>query len=306
MLCKPTSFLEGRLLLINITSITQMPDPWDTANEDIVQCNGITYQNIRNEFWLPVGFGAPVYTTGTLPPTTGLLEGAAIAVSNYGGNIAKLVNGQWRYELPFRTTWADRPPVSAVPAGTELQVTDFNNQKWISDGVYWRPAQGRVSLKYVHGLIGSPLATIQNATGGVFAIPGGSARIPAGMIIPHSALLIHSSGCKVGSAGTAVSQATLGVLNSLSDSSAQAFNVSSASLTSILTGSRVAFGTSKTSAFLNTWLGYGSAGGSASNVQSNMSSGINTDADMFVNLGINSANTADSFELFSFEVWLEV
>lgn len=226
-------------------------------------------------------------------------------ITDYGGNIATAVGGQWRFEFPFRTTWANRPPVNLVPVGAELQATDYASQKWICDGTVWRPAQGRVSIKYSHGQIGAPLATVQNATGGILAIPGGSAKIAGGIIIPGSSLFIHSSGRKVGSAGAAVSQATIGVLNSLADPSAQAFNVSSANITSILTGARISFGSSKTSAFSNTWIGYGSSGGSAANIQSNITAGVNTDADMFVNIGINSANVADSFELFSFEVWLE-
>lgn len=254
---------------------------------------------MNNTFY---ALGAPTVALATLAT----LQGGVYNISDYGGNVAVYVNGQWRFQFPFQTTWANRPPVNLVPVGAELQATDYNNQTWVCDGTYWRPAQGRVSIKYSHGQIGAPLATVQNATGGLLAIPGGSAKIAGGLIIPGSSVLIHSSGRKVGSAGTAVSQATIGVSNSLADPSAQAFNVSSASLTSMLTGARISFGSSKTSAFSNTWIGYGSSGGSAANIQSNMTSGINTDADMFVNIGINSANVADSFELFSFEVWLEV
>ena len=105
-------------------------------------------------------------------------------ISDYGGNIATAVGGVWRFEFPFRTTWANRPPVNLVPIGTELQVTDYASQKWICDGTYWRPAQGRVTIGQQWGRVGQPLASLSGSAS--FTIPGGNPLIRAGMIIPHS------------------------------------------------------------------------------------------------------------------------
>ena len=87
-----------------------------------------------------------------LPSATSLATGTSFEITDYGGNVVVAVNGQWRFELPFRTTWAGRPAAGLVPVGTELQVTDYANQKFISDGTYWRPAQGGALLKSIFGL----------------------------------------------------------------------------------------------------------------------------------------------------------
>ena len=87
-----------------------------------------------------------------LPSAVGLRTGSAYEITDYGGNIATAVNGVWRFEYPFRTTWANRPPVNLVPAGTELQVTDYANQKWISDGLYrdWETDRKSTRLNSSH------------------------------------------------------------------------------------------------------------------------------------------------------------
>ena len=84
---------------------------------------------------LLVGTGPlPQKALAALPPSASLPTGTQYEVTDYGGNVAIVINGAWRFVAPFRTKWADRPPVGIVPAGTELQVTDYANQKFISDG----------------------------------------------------------------------------------------------------------------------------------------------------------------------------
>ena len=153
----------------------------------------------------------------SLPPAVGLRSGTAYEITDYGGNIATVVAGAWRFEYPFRTTWANRPAVGLVPAGTELQVTGYANQKWISDGAYWRPAQGRAILKELHGLIaaGRQIAQLSGVSSGIFTIPGGC-KIPAGMVIPHSRLYVQADGFKSGVNGPANWRVFLGTTYSVS------------------------------------------------------------------------------------------
>lgn len=289
-------------MLINITSITQMPDPWDTADKDVVQCNGITYQNIRNEFWLPVGVGSPVFTTGTLPPTTGLLEGVSVAVSDFGGNSARVVNGQWRFELPFRTTWEGRPAIGLVPVGTELQVTDYANQKFISDGSAWRPAQGRVLIAQKSADGSAALATISGFVSGEFAIT--KPVIKAGMIPANSKIRVEGMVAKAGTVGTFVPAVYFGKTNSMSTD--PAIGSVGVTITSDGTGTRwdmlACFGTS-TSMFLRSG-NTSPQGQSTGNIYSHATN-VDTAVDMFITFAIVSGNAADTFALKSYSVWLE-
>jgi hypothetical protein len=139
------------------------------------------------------------YSIGNLPPPATLGDGTTVIVTTpYGENTATVVNGAYRYLMPFVTTWDKRPWAGLVPAGTELQVTDYANQKWISDGIYWRPAQGRVTIKQKWGSYEKPLATLQTMATGQFTIPGGNPLIPAGMIVPHSSVRCFATIKKVG------------------------------------------------------------------------------------------------------------
>ena len=129
----------------------------------------------------------PQYSLANLPSPVNIRTGTAYEISDYGGNIATVVAGAWRFEYPFRTTWAGRPPVSIVPAGTELQVTDYANQKWISDGTYWRPAQGRVSIA---GGDGNPVAVLSGVGAGVFTLP--AITLPVGMLFDGCRVVTES------------------------------------------------------------------------------------------------------------------
>jgi hypothetical protein len=81
-----------------------------------------------------------MYSIENLPPPATIRTGTTVVVTTpTGENIATVVNGAFHYLMPFVTNWAGRPSASSVPAGTELQVTDYGNQKWVSDGVDWKP-----------------------------------------------------------------------------------------------------------------------------------------------------------------------
>ena len=241
----------------------------------------------------------------SLPSASGLRTGTSFAVTDYGGNVAVAVNGQWRFELPFRTTWAGRPAVGLVPAGTELQVTDYANQKWISDGTYWRTAQGRVIIKDLFGLVttGGHIAQISGTAAGLFAIPG-ECKIPAGMIIPHSRLYVQADGVKSGANGTANFIVYLGTTNSASDSLAINQGVSIGNNTNALATTAARFGAATDRYNSRNWQGEGISSASQ-NSMIDRTGNINTNADMFVNVGVASANTADVFNLTALQVVLE-
>jgi len=238
-----------------------------------------------------------------LPSAIGLPTGTAVEITNYGGNVALAVNGQWRFELPFRTTWAGRPAVGLVPAGTELQATDYANQKWICDGAYWRPAQGRVNIGQQYGNASQPLATLSNTVQGYFTIPGGNPLIKAGMIIPHSRVYFEALTRKEGTGGTAGFYGRLALVGaSYPDATFATATIGNNNLQCHRFYSTANFGTSKTQFVTPQYL---APGAGATNSTVDKGAQVNTDADMEVSMAIASATVTDSFSLFGYSVWLE-
>ena len=244
------------------------------------------------------------YTVATLPDPASLDTGTQVKVADCGGNIATVVNGVWRFEYPFQTTWTDRPAAELVPVGTELQVTDYANQKWISDGIYWRPAQGRVAIRQHWGKASLPLSTLSGITQGIFTIPGGNPQIKAGMIIPHSKVYLEALTRKEGAGGTAGFYGRLATIGA-SDPDA-AFAMATIQNTHLVCNrfySFAGFGTSKTQ-FVTPY--YAGPGVAAGNSTTDKKASINTDVDMEVTLSIKAAKVTDSFSLFGYNIWLEV
>ena len=242
----------------------------------------------------------------SLPSAVGLRTGTVYEILDYGGNIATVVAGAWRFEYPFRTTWAGRPPVGIVPAGTELQVTDYGNRKWISDGVNWIPAQGVVILYDLFGLNDGTghIAQISSATSGTFAIPG-RLKIPAGMLRNGTKISAQVEVTKVGGNGTATATVTLGTLNTTSDSSIVGQNMNIGTGMQALISCAARFGSSTTKFNTRDYVGEGITQASVANVMKDRTSNINTGADMWVNVNINSANTGDVFNLIGIQVKME-
>ena len=241
-----------------------------------------------------------------LPSAVGLITGTAFEITDYGGNIATAVNGVWRFEYPFRTTWAGRPAVGLVPAGTELQVTDYGNHKWISDGANWSPVQGVVVLYDLFGLNDGTghIARISGATSGTFAIPGGL-KIPSGMIPNGTRISAQVEITKVGGNGTANTTVTLGTLNSASDSSVSGQTIAIGTGMQALMSCAARFGASATKFNTRNYVGEGVSQASIANVMQDRTSNINTAANMWVNVNINSANASDVFNLIGIQVKLE-
>ena len=236
------------------------------------------------------------YPLASLPSATGLATGTSFEITDYGGNIAVAVNGQWRFELPFRTTWAGRPPVSAVPAGTELQVTDYANQKWINDGTYWRPAQGRV-------IIGNSVtpSVVTGAADMMFTLPTNFKRIPAGMLIPGSRVMFYAEFIKSGANGALTPYIRIGTSDSYSDTVVYGVGVPNTNNMLVRASGNVLIGNDglfdySTSAVV-------SPGNGTQFMRSSANFDIN--ADMFMSVHIRGASAADSFTLMSTSIILE-
>lgn len=238
-------------------------------------------------------------TLAGLPSPVGLLTGTAFEITDYGGNIATVVNGVYRFEYPFRTTWANRPAVGLVPIGTELQVTDYTNQKWINDGTYWRQAQGRVTIGGAAGSLASPLAVLSSV--GTFTMPGGNLKIPAGMIIPGMRVCSCTQYRKSGGNGVVSVNTRLGLTAGQYLAGGSIQNVDTGDIKSV---GFAYFGASKTKFLTGGWAPENS--GNYGGVVTEPNTDINTDADMFVSCNITGRVAGDSASVLSHYVWLEV
>ena len=213
-----------------------------------------------------------------------------------------------RYYRPniFRDTWASRPSPTSVPVGSEFIATDYANHKWVSDGVNWSPAQGLVVLYDLFGLNDGTghIAQIAGATSGTFAIPNGL-KIPAGMIRMGTKISVQVEVTKVGENGAANISVTLGTLDSASDNSIFARSMSIGTGMQALISCAARFGSSTTKFNTRDIVGEGITQASVANVMKDRTSNINTAADMWINVNINSANVGDVFNLIGIQVKLE-
>lgn len=75
-----------------------------------------------------------------------------------------------------RSTWANFPAASSVPAGTVRMASDYNNSEWVSDGTYWKPRGGR-QRPFV-------MAAAVSSTGTTSEVNIWGPTIPAGMLFP--------------------------------------------------------------------------------------------------------------------------
>lgn len=245
--------------------------------------------------------GAPAVTLATLQT----LQGGVYNITDYGGNVAIWVNGQWRFQLPFRTDWAGRPAVGLVPVGTELQVTDYGSQKWISDGTVWRPAQGRVTIGQKWGDYATPLATLQAVTTGQFTIPGGNPLIPAGLIVPHSSVRGFATIKKVGGNAAVRFDGRIGTSGNTSDALFASVTPSATStgLDVQLAAAARFRGAANRLAALQ-FVGDGLTGG-AVGPGNDFTANVNTAMDMQVSFYIGAGHVSDVYNLIGYNIWLE-
>lgn len=239
----------------------------------------------------------PKVPLASLPPAALFQAITRYEISDYGGNIATVVNGVWRFEYPFRTTWTERPDVNLVPVGTELQVTDYGYQKWINDGTYWRPAQGRAMLLNKWGTTSTPLAVLTGAVDSQFTLT--EKAVKTGILIPGCKLSAQMWVRRAGSAGTAYAYAKLGTTDSYSDATLAGVGLSATDNLS----SRMDVLAIITSTTLFTMAT--TAPGSSSTSPSTSSSNVSIASDMYFSAHIRAANVADTFSLVGYQLVME-
>ena len=227
----------------------------------------------------------------------------SIIVTDYGGTIAVSDGVRWRLERLY-TTWAGKPAVHIVPVGTELSVTDLNKSVFYSDGGYWRPVGGRAQIAMQTGTVSVPLATLSAA--GKFSLAGGDILIPAGLIAPNSKLCAMTQTRKIGTAAVASVNSRLGV-----GSGGQGINTdayinggqhANQNLGDMKANGFQLYGASKTKAITGGWQTENSS--SYSSVVE-LTTNINTDADMYVSAWVTAVTSPDTVALLSLHVWLE-
>lgn len=236
-----------------------------------------------------------------LPPAATLPTGTQYEITDYGGNIAIVINGAWRFVAPFRTTWAGRPAVGLVPAGTELQVTDYANHKFISDGTYWRPAQGRVVLSQQCAAPGAPLSVVTGAMDSQFTLATAAKRIPAGMLIPKSSLVLNGELVKTGTNGVFTPYIRVGTSDSYGDTAAYGVGMSNTTGLLVRMAAKCRLDASGNYAYTTSVVTEPGSGSQWSSSSQN----FNPAVDMFMSLHVRGANAADSFALVASSIILE-
>ena len=209
-----------------------------------------------------------------------------------------------RYYRPniVTNTWANRPAANSVPIGTEFVATDYANQKFISDGTYWRPAQGRVQIyAKVTESLATPLAVL-SATG-IFALPGGAPKIPAGMIIPQMKVGVCTQYRKYGTAASASVNSKLGTTGTFTDQYICGGSIANNNFGDMKSSGFAFFGNATNRHTSGGWQpeNSGSYGAAVIEVTTN----INTQADMWVTPAATALTSPDTIGVLSHYVWLE-
>lgn len=148
------------------------------------------------------------------------------------------------------------------------------------------------------------IAQISGVTDGTFAVPGGL-KIPAYMLRNNSKVLIQVEATKVGANATASLTVTIGTTNSASDSAVAGQSISIGTGMQALVSCAARFGNSTTKFNTRNYVGEGITQASIANVMQDRTANIDTTKDMWVNINISSASSADVFNLIGVQVKLE-
>lgn len=95
------------------------------------------------------------------------------SATNLDGSVSLLAGGVAVVRSVLATTWALKPAASAS-TGQTIRITDVGGSAgslWISDGAYWKPVGGRVTLGGSGEGITGALDTVENSFGS-FVLPG--------------------------------------------------------------------------------------------------------------------------------------
>lgn len=147
------------------------------------------------------------------------------------------------------------------------------------------------------GSLTSPIASLSGVTSGVFSVPGGPIKIPAGSIPANAKVYVQADIRKVGANATASLNLYLGTAGNTTDPSLVGVTIAIGNNTDALVSSAARFGTSKTQYSTRTWAGEGTTSASSGNVLADRTTQVNTEADMFVTIGLAAASASDVFNL---------
>ena len=218
-----------------------------------------------------------------------------------GSNIA--YGGLGNAASPIVTSWANRPSPASVAPGTRIAVTDYNYQQWVSDGTYWRPAQGRILLAQKSSDGAAFLASLTNTTSGEFAIT--KTVIKAGMIIPNSRIRVEGLTLKSGSLQSFTPAVYLGKTASMAtDPAVGSIGGTLPADTAACRWDLLAYFGTATNMFLRS--GAIAPQSQGSSTMFSQATNVDTTVDMYVTLGVlASTAVADIYMLKSYSIFLE-
>jgi hypothetical protein len=200
--------------------------------------------------------------------------------------------------------WSDlkaRSDLLAIP-GAEVFVWDIGQAGvyLVSDGANWRPRDGRQLLYQRFGDTTAPLDSKPGAASMSFALPQ-TLVIPAGLIAPHSRLDVRAEVRRTTATATATLNLRLGTAGSTADNTLYTASLAATAGLTAQVNQSARFGSVATR--------YTSMNNTNQNAQGNnlveRSTNVNTAADMRVTFDMSAANTADTFTLLGYSVYLE-
>ena len=196
-------------------------------------------------------------------------------------------------------TWAGRPVAATENVGLVIGAGSL----WQSDGVTWRPVNGRVVLSRGQSLAASPLVTLAGATGKL-VIPSGSGIVSGSYVAPSRllqagfALEVTAKVKKLGTGGTWSIAARLGTGNAATDA-AIASGSGAATNDNDLVLSQIAEVVSNTSLISST---FAVPNQPTTGALVDKNTTLDMSATQYVSLWIGALNAADTIKLLSYEI----
>jgi hypothetical protein len=208
----------------------------------------------------------------------------------------------------YRGTWINRPNVTGIP-GKRVIITDVGvggNSIWQSDGVTYRPANGRIVLYQKSSLPAAPIVSLSPAGGAIalFVLPE-TLLVPAGMLFAGCKLInttmIRRSAAGAGAAAVSLNH-YLGVNNSSADDIQTAPANSGAAFQDNYSSSMAIIGPTPSSGYMST-----------STMQLNVTANgavltrtSNCSNNMYFNYGVGATCVAgDTYGLIHYQITLE-
>ncbi len=222
-----------------------------------------------------------------------------------GGIVFSIGGVAYSFDTPAYT-WVGRPVASTENVGLVIRITDVGlgaGSLWQSDGVTWRPVNGRVVLSRGQSLAASPLVTRAGATGKL-VIPSGSGIVSGSYVVPSRllqagfALEVTAKVKKLGTGGTWSIAARLGTGNTATDA-AIASGSGAATNDNDLVLSQIAEVVSNTSLISST---FAVPNQPTTGAMVDKNTTLDMSATQYVGLWIGALNAADTVKLLSYEI----